>query len=81
MREAQYNVLLGQASEAATLRSQYALLLAQFTALGAVAAASSDSDRKKVDVSVTPTDSCVISVIVVLLTYFGALCRSEYDVS
>jgi len=64
VREAQYNVLLGQASEAAALRSQYALLLAQFTALGAVAAASSDTDRKKVDVRVTTTDSCVISVII-----------------
>ena len=52
MREAQYQILLGQAGEAASLRAQYALLLSQFTVLGAIAVVSSDEDRKKVDVRV-----------------------------
>ena len=52
MREAQYNILLGQTGELVAVKAQYALLLAQFTALGAIAVVSSDNDRKKVDVCV-----------------------------
>ncbi|KAI0243233.1 hypothetical protein LSAT2_022049 [Lamellibrachia satsuma] len=51
VREAQYNILLGQTGELVAVKAQYALLLAQFTALGAIAVVSSDNDRKKVDES------------------------------